>query len=104
MSFVSFRLQGMVFLTMTVSVPGLKPPDCPTNIGCEPASKLQIRVFYTALYVVAVGVGGIKPCFSSLGAQHYHTNFPSSRPKVVAKTFFSIVSEQLTTKPDRFSN
>lgn len=62
----------MVFLTLAVSVPGLRPPECPTNIDCEPASTLQVRTFYAALYVVAIGVGGVKPCFSSLGAKHYH--------------------------------
>lgn len=58
-----------MFLTLTVSVPGLRPPECPTNIDCQSASKLQVRVFYCALYVVAIGVGGVKPCASTLGGK-----------------------------------
>lgn len=84
----------MVFLTVTVSVPSLRPPECTTNTSCEPASKLQVRIFYIALYVVALGAGGVKPCFSSLGAQTLAHQYPSTVEKTLVRLFlgsFTIV-------------
>jgi peptide/histidine transporter 3/4 len=53
----------MVLLTLSASVPALKPPAGQNAT----ASSLQLGVFYLALYLVALGTGGIKPCVSSFG-------------------------------------
>lgn len=78
---------GMILLTMAVSVPGLRPPDCPTNIDCEPASTLQVRTFYVALYIVAIGVGGVKPCFSALGADQFEEE--DTKERLMKHSYFN---------------
>ncbi|GMN23862.1 hypothetical protein TIFTF001_000298 [Ficus carica] len=60
---------GMTFLTLTASVPGLKP-TCRPNEGCH-ATDAQKAAFFFALYTIALGTGGIKPCVSSYGADQF---------------------------------
>ncbi|KAB2046703.1 hypothetical protein ES319_D01G254400v1 [Gossypium barbadense] len=62
-------LQGMMILTMSVSIHGLKP-TCDENNICHPTG-LQIGVFFLGLYLIALGTGGIKPCASSFGADQF---------------------------------
>lgn len=62
-------MQGMTLLTVTASVPGLKP-SCSANGACDP-TETQSAVCFLALYLVALGTGGIKPCVSSYGADQF---------------------------------
>ncbi|KAG0583405.1 hypothetical protein KC19_3G133500 [Ceratodon purpureus] len=61
---------GMVLLTLSAAVPSLKPPQQENAV----ASSTQLGVFYLALYLVALGTGGIKPCVSSFGADQFDEN------------------------------
>ncbi|KAI3679943.1 hypothetical protein L2E82_50923 [Cichorium intybus] len=60
---------GMGMLTLSASVPGLKP-TCYEKDVCI-ATKGQIALCFTSLYLVALGTGGIKPCVSSYGADQF---------------------------------
>lgn len=53
---------------MTATVKGLKP-TCHDKV-CDPTSG-QTAVVFVALYLVALGTGGIKPCVSSFGADQF---------------------------------
>lgn len=59
----------MTLLTLSASVQGLKPP-CDKNNMCNP-TQFQEGVFFTGLYLIALGTGGIKPCVSSFGADQF---------------------------------
>ncbi|KAJ9548521.1 hypothetical protein OSB04_021064 [Centaurea solstitialis] len=61
---------GMAMLTLSASVPGLKP-TCYENDVCN-ATEAQIALCFTSLYLVALGTGGIKPCVSSYGADQFN--------------------------------
>lgn len=61
-------MQGMALLTLSASVPGLKPA-C-NGDECHPTSS-QTAIFFVALYLIALGTGGIKPCVSSFGADQF---------------------------------
>ncbi|CAN0885785.1 Protein NRT1/ PTR FAMILY 5.2 [Linum grandiflorum] len=69
-------LTGMTLLTLSVSVPGLKPPTCGGNIK---ASDIQKGVFYTALYIIAIGTGGTKPNISTIGADQFDEFEPKEK-------------------------
>ena len=58
----------MILLTLSASAPGLKP-SCDAN-GCHPTSA-QSAACFIALYLIALGTGGIKPCVSSFGADQF---------------------------------
>ncbi|XP_073150454.1 protein NRT1/ PTR FAMILY 8.1-like [Henckelia pumila] len=67
--FSTIYVIGMTLLTLSASVPGLKP-TCHGNDPCH-ASKMQAVTCFVALYLVALGTGGIKPCVSSFGADQF---------------------------------
>ncbi|XP_039141192.1 protein NRT1/ PTR FAMILY 5.2-like [Dioscorea cayenensis subsp. rotundata] len=76
-------LVGMCLLTLAVSVNSLKPPPCGPNTSdpncTEKASSLQLGVFFTALYILAIGTGGTKPNISTIGADQFDEFDPRER-------------------------
>ncbi|KAI3427654.1 uncharacterized protein J3R85_009342 [Psidium guajava] len=60
---------GMTLLTLSASVSGLKP-SCTGKDNCH-ATNIQSAVCFIALYLIALGTGGIKPCVSSYGADQF---------------------------------
>lgn len=72
----------MCLLTLTVSLPTLKPPPCATGIAdkdCQRASSLQIGIFFFALYIIAAGTGGTKPNISTIGADQFDEFEPKEK-------------------------
>ncbi|KAI3807347.1 hypothetical protein L1987_23274 [Smallanthus sonchifolius] len=67
-SFIYFG--GMVMLTLSAKLDTLRPPLC-LKRPCPPASDSQTAFLYTALGLIAIGTGGIKPCVSSFGADQF---------------------------------
>lgn len=74
-------LLGMTTLTLTVSIPGLKAPQCsdPTGLDCKKASTLQLAMFYGSLYTLALGTGGTKPNISTIGADQFDEFEPKEK-------------------------
>ncbi|GKA02197.1 NRT1/ PTR family 8.2-like protein [Tanacetum coccineum] len=68
-SFSIIYALGMGMLTLSASVPGLKP-TCYGSDVCS-TTKAQIALCFTSLYLVALGTGGITPCVSSYGADQF---------------------------------
>ncbi|GMP49169.1 hypothetical protein CsSME_00016235 [Camellia sinensis var. sinensis] len=60
---------GMTLLTLSATVHGLKP-TCYAKDDCHP-THAQSAVVFVALYLIALGTGGIKPCVSSYGADQF---------------------------------
>ena len=71
----------MGLLTLAVSMSSLKPPPClEVNKGnCKQASKLQLAVFFGALYILALGTGGTKPNISTIGADQFDDFHPKEK-------------------------
>lgn len=68
----------MALLTFSAVAPGLKPP-CDAD-GCHPTSG-QTAACFIALYLIALGTGGIKPCVSSFGADQFDDNDVAEKKK-----------------------
>ncbi|KAK8667880.1 hypothetical protein V6N13_105357 [Hibiscus sabdariffa] len=71
---------GMCTLTLSASIPALKPAECVDSI-CPSATPAQYAVFFLGLYLIALGTGGIKPCVSSFGADQFDDTDPKERMK-----------------------
>ncbi|KAL5554164.1 hypothetical protein UlMin_041565 [Ulmus minor] len=69
---------GMCTLTLSASIPALKPIEC-NDTFCPPATPAQYAVFFFGLYLIALGTGGIKPCVSSFGADQFDDTYPKER-------------------------
>ncbi|KHN02576.1 protein NRT1/ PTR FAMILY 8.1-like [Glycine soja] len=70
---------GMTLLTLSASVPGIKP-TCHGHgdENCH-ATTLESAVCFLALYLIALGTGGIKPCVSSYGADQFDDTDPAEK-------------------------
>ncbi|XP_031477330.1 protein NRT1/ PTR FAMILY 2.13-like [Nymphaea colorata] len=59
-------LAGMVVLTLTALLPQLRPPECSHDDagagGCAGPSRMHLGVLFTALALLTIGAGGIRPC------------------------------------------
>ncbi|KAG5136671.1 hypothetical protein JHK82_021402 [Glycine max] len=71
---------GMCTLTLSASLPALKPAECLGSV-CPSATPAQYAVFYFGLYVIALGIGGIKSCVPSFGAGQFDDTDPKERVK-----------------------
>ncbi|KAF5178395.1 NRT1/ PTR FAMILY 5.2 [Thalictrum thalictroides] len=79
-------LSGMCLLTVTVSIPALRAPPChEANVAeCKHVSSLQLAVFYTALYILAIGTGGTKPNISTIGADQFNNFEPKEKAQKIS--------------------
>ncbi|XP_029125930.1 uncharacterized protein LOC109792206 [Cajanus cajan] len=71
-------LQGLSMLTMSQFIPSLKP--CNNEI-CDRPRKFHEVVFFLALYCIALGTGGFKPCLESFGADQFDDEHLEERKK-----------------------
>ena len=82
-----FFFQGLILMSISMSVKGLRPPDCPAQVNCRPATEAQVAIFYFSIYVVAVGCGGIIPCLSPFGANQF--NEEDEKERRMKRSFFN---------------
>ncbi|XP_020236077.1 protein NRT1/ PTR FAMILY 8.1 [Cajanus cajan] len=83
-SFATIYVIGMVLLTLSATAPGIKPV-CDAN-GCHPTSA-QTAACFIALYLIALGTGGIKPCVSAFGADQFDE--ADEKEKLRKSSFFN---------------
>ncbi|KAJ0959909.1 hypothetical protein J5N97_000324 [Dioscorea zingiberensis] len=59
--------------TPFLEVPSLRPPKCTagSDTHCSPASGKQLMVLYMALYLTALGTGGLKSSVSGFGSDQF---------------------------------
>ncbi|KAK9670043.1 hypothetical protein RND81_13G172900 [Saponaria officinalis] len=71
---------GMCTLSTSALLPALKPAECIGSV-CPPATPAQNAIFFTGLYLMSLGTGGIKPCVSSFGADQFDDTDADERVK-----------------------
>ncbi|KAF3777698.1 NRT1-PTR FAMILY 4-6 protein [Nymphaea thermarum] len=81
---------GLVLLTVQARLPSLRPPPChlaDPNSQCQAAGGKEIAALFSGLYLVALGVGGIKGSLPSHGAHQFDENDKQGRKQ--RSTFFN---------------
>ncbi|KAI5572695.1 hypothetical protein POPTR_010G034300v4 [Populus trichocarpa] len=81
---------GLVILTVQARSSSLKPPACnPSNptIPCQQIDGAKAAMLFTGLYLVALGVGGIKGSLPAHGAEQFDESTPQGRKQ--RSTFFN---------------
>ncbi|KAK8941382.1 Peptide transporter PTR3-B [Platanthera zijinensis] len=73
-------LLGMVLLTLSVTLPLLRPPPCePLSAEDCKIGGFHATIFFIALYTIALGAGGTKPNITTLGADQFDVHCPKER-------------------------
>jgi len=71
-------------LTIQAHIPPLKPPNCvmgSTNSLCKTVQGGKEAMLFAGLYLVALGVGGIKGSLPPHGAEQFDETTPEGRKK-----------------------
>lgn len=65
-------IQGTGGLAIATKLPQLRPPPCgATAAHCKQASGFQMGILYVALYLIALGTGGLKSSVSGFGTDQF---------------------------------
>ncbi|XP_025699192.1 protein NRT1/ PTR FAMILY 4.6 isoform X3 [Arachis hypogaea] len=79
---------GLIVLTIQAKVPSLKPPhECDSTAACVEVNGGKAAMLFGGLYLVALGVGGIKGSLPSHGGEQFDEATPSGRKQ--RSTFFN---------------
>ncbi|KAK6128234.1 hypothetical protein DH2020_038038 [Rehmannia glutinosa] len=84
------ELLGLLILTVQAHVPSLKPPVCSSlnrNVKCQEVERQKAAMLFAGLYLVALGVGGIKGSLPPHGAEQFDEQTPHGRKQ--RSTFFN---------------
>ncbi|KAK8485360.1 hypothetical protein V6N13_097531 [Hibiscus sabdariffa] len=82
--FATVQATGVTILTISTVIPSLRPPKCSreSNAICTPASGIQLIVLYLALYLTALGTGGLKSSVSGFGSDQFDDTDPEERSRM----------------------
>ncbi|KAK7274722.1 hypothetical protein RIF29_15819 [Crotalaria pallida] len=78
---------GLIVLTIQAHKPSLKPPKCDKLNPCQEVSGGKAAMLFAGLYLVALGVGGIKGSLPAHGGEQFDENTPTGRKQ--RSTFFN---------------
>ncbi|PWA78530.1 nitrate transporter 1:2 [Artemisia annua] len=81
---------GLVVLTIQARSSSLKPPECDlarATIPCQEVQGAKAAMLFLGLYLAALGVGGIKGCLPSHGAEQFDDDTIKGRKQ--RSTFFN---------------
>lgn len=59
---------GLISITTTALLKSLHPPPCPSLVDCKEASSFQLSTLYLSLLLLAIGLGGTRPCVMTYAA------------------------------------
>ncbi|KAI9117227.1 hypothetical protein K1719_011393 [Acacia pycnantha] len=86
----AIEFMGLLILTIQAHIPSLKPPSCVEGNSkslCQEAHDEKAAMLFTGLYLVALGVGGIKGSLPPHGAQQFDE--ANSEGRKQRSTFFN---------------
>lgn len=93
--FATVQATGVTILTISTAIPSLRPPKC-AAIGeaCLPATGTQLTVLYLALYLTALGTGGLKSSVSGFGSDQFDESDTKERTQMAVffNWFFFFIS------------
>ncbi|KAK8484139.1 hypothetical protein V6N11_024270 [Hibiscus sabdariffa] len=82
--FATVQATGVTILTISTVIPSLKPPKCTMDSAttCTPASGIQLIILYLALYMTALGTGGLKSSVSGFGSDQFDESDPEEKSQM----------------------
>ncbi|KAE8708299.1 Protein NRT1/ PTR FAMILY 6.3 [Hibiscus syriacus] len=82
--FATVQATGVTILTISTVIPSLKPPKCTSDSAtpCTQASGIQLIILYLALYMTALGTGGLKSSVSGFGSDQFDESDPEEKSRM----------------------
>ncbi|OMO52436.1 Proton-dependent oligopeptide transporter family [Corchorus olitorius] len=82
--FATVQATGVTILTISTVVPSLRPPKCNMDHPetCTPATGIQLTILYLALYLTALGTGGLKSSVSGFGSDQFDDSDPEEKSQM----------------------
>ncbi|KAL4326313.1 hypothetical protein GQ457_11G022770 [Hibiscus cannabinus] len=82
--FATIQATGVTILTVSTVIPSLRPPKCnrDEDTTCIPASGMQLTILYLALYLTALGTGGLKSSVSGFGSDQFDDSDPEEKSRM----------------------
>ncbi|KAG2581643.1 hypothetical protein PVAP13_6KG067100 [Panicum virgatum] len=97
--FTAVQASGVTILTISTAAPGLRPAACAGDgaggaASCERASGAQLGVLNLALYLTALGTGGLKSSVSGFGSDQFDETDRAERNQMMRffNWFFFFIS------------
>lgn len=93
--FATVQALGVTILTISTIIPSLRPPPCAENSStCIQANGTQLGVLHLALYLTALGTGGLKSSVSGFGSDQFDEGDKDERSQMTGffNWFYFIVS------------
>ncbi|KAG9137960.1 hypothetical protein Leryth_022453 [Lithospermum erythrorhizon] len=78
----TIEFMGLLLLTLQAHIPSLRPPNCEStnrNARCQDVDSGTAAILFSGLYLVALGVGGIKGSLPPHGAEQFDEYTPQGR-------------------------
>uniref|UniRef100_A0A2P2PJT2 Protein NRT1/ PTR FAMILY 6.2-like n=1 Tax=Rhizophora mucronata TaxID=61149 RepID=A0A2P2PJT2_RHIMU len=69
--FAMVQAVGTGMLAAVTKLPQLRPPPCHSRNSCVQANGFQMGILYLALYLIALGTGGLKSSVSGFGTDQF---------------------------------
>ncbi|XP_058220382.1 protein NRT1/ PTR FAMILY 6.4 isoform X2 [Rhododendron vialii] len=81
----SITALGVTLLTLATIIPSMRPPPCTDSRTqqCIEATSRQLVLLYAALYMTALGAGGIKSNVSGFGSDQFDTRDPKEEKSMI---------------------
>ncbi|CAN1215576.1 Protein NRT1/ PTR FAMILY 1.2 [Linum perenne] len=84
-----FTLLGTILLWLTAMLPQTKPPSvCNTDCVNPTVTAPQLALLFSALALMSIGAGGIRPCSLAFGADQVDNRANPAKNKRILETFF----------------
>ncbi|KAH7546405.1 protein NRT1/ PTR FAMILY 6.2 [Ziziphus jujuba] len=92
--FASIQTIGTGALAISTKLPELRPPPCVSNNNCQPPNGFQMGILYLALYLIALGTGGLKSSVSGFGTDQFDEKDEKEKAQMAYffNRFFMIIS------------
>ncbi|KAK9155553.1 hypothetical protein Sjap_003033 [Stephania japonica] len=85
--FSSVTALGVIMFTISTAIPSMKPPPCKdfrrSHNECIEANGGQLTMLYVALYMIALGGGGLKSSVSGFGSDQFDIMDPKEEKAMI---------------------
>ncbi|CAK8539466.1 unnamed protein product [Lathyrus sativus] len=81
--FAAVQASGVALLTISTIIPSLSPPACLEHTPCVQANTKQLMVLFVALYVTALGTGGLKSSVPGFGSDQFDATDKQEKKQMI---------------------